>query len=65
MRSSGSSETTRGARQQLARDRVECACASGGSRRDARAAGFDAHLAKPVDPAELIQCVLECRRSKG
>ncbi len=34
--------------------------------RDAtRAAGFDAHLAKPVDPTELIQCVLECRRAKG
>ncbi len=26
------------------------------------AAGFSAHLAKPVDPLVLIQCVLECRR---
>jgi signal transduction histidine kinase len=26
-----------------------------------RAAGFTAHLAKPVDPAELIRCILECR----
>jgi signal transduction histidine kinase len=26
------------------------------------AAGFNAHVAKPVDPLALIQCVLECRR---
>jgi len=27
------------------------------------AAGFNAHLAKPVDPIALIQCVLECRQA--
>ena len=27
------------------------------------AAGFNAHLAKPVDPMALIQCVLSCRAS--
>jgi len=27
------------------------------------AAGFNAHLAKPVDPIALIQCLLECRQA--
>jgi signal transduction histidine kinase/CheY-like chemotaxis protein len=30
-------------------------------REAALAAGFTAHLAKPVDPAELIRCILRCR----